>query len=140
MSSSICRRAVPPLLLVLALLVAACGVAGPRDLGDLRVNVTNRSERPVDVGATIAGDGISGDGTATIDPKGGGELISRLAPTWAITIGGRPFLSSAIRPDLALVPGAPRRDLVIEIDVDPAGTVSLKGAHFADAGRPAGGG
>src|SRR5262245_23142270 len=140
MSPSSVRRG-PAILIVLLLLVAAlveaCGATGPADLGDLRVSVDNRSGAPVKIGASVSGEGIGGDGDTTIDPNGGGELISRLAPTWEVTVAGRHLLASSERPDLLVVPGQPRRDLLIEVIVAPDGGVSLKSVRFVPAARPA---
>jgi hypothetical protein len=144
MSFTITRRAVPALLVVAAVVVTACGavsglggISGPSDLGDLRVSVDNRSTLPVLVRATTVGEGLRGGGDTTIDPKAGGELISRLGETWEVAIRGRHVLGSGERPELALVAGAPRRDLLIEVIVAPDGTVALKSARFVEAVRPA---
>lgn len=142
MRFTITRGAVPVLVLMVGLVAAACGgastrgdIIGPADLGDLRVSVDNRSALPVVVRATTVDEGLQGGGDATIDPKGGGELISRLGETWEVAIGSRHFLGSGERPELALVAGAPRRDLLIEVIVAPDGSVVLKSARFVEPQR-----
>jgi hypothetical protein len=129
------------LSLAVALLAAGCaspgGITGPHDLGDLRVSVDNRSDAPILVRATTVGEGLQAGGDATIDPRGGGELISRLAPQWEVAVGGRHLLGSGERPDLALVASA-RRDLLIEVIVAPDGSVSLKSARFVQPQRSPG--
>ena len=144
MDRSVTRRIAPlVVLLLLALVATACapagaGVIGPADLGDLRVSVDNRSATPVLVRATTVGEGLQSAGDATIQPKAGGELISRLAPQWEVAISGRHLLGSGERPELALVAGAARRDLLIEVIVAPDGSVSLKSARFVEPARSPG--
>jgi hypothetical protein len=133
MRSSVARPVVAPLLLLaVALVLVACGgpggpsgITGPADLGDLRVSVDNRSALPVVVRASTAGEGLQGGGDTTIHPKAGGELISRLAAQWEVAIQGRHLLGSGERPELAVVAGAARRDLLIEVIVAPDGSVTL---------------
>jgi hypothetical protein len=129
------------LILALAVIVAACGpgaISGPADLGDLRVSVDNRSTLPVVVRASTAGEGLQGGGDTTIEPRAGGELISRLAAQWEVAIQGRHLLGSGERPELALVAGAARQDLLIEVIVAPDGSISLKSARFVAPQRSPG--
>ena len=129
------RRSPVALLVLVAVIAAACAAKGPGDFGDIRVIVDNAGPNTVTVAATSSGPGITGNGDTTVEVGSRAELILRLAERWEVKLDGKRILGSGDRADLALPSAGERRDLVIEIKIAPDGTTTLSGAHYVAPGR-----
>ena len=129
------RRSPAALLVLVALIAAACGAKGPTDFGDIRVAVDNAGPNLVTVAATSSGPGISGNGDTTVMARSSAELILRLAERWEVKLDGKRIFGSGDRADLALPSGGERRDLVIQIKVAPDGSATLASARYVAPGR-----